>query len=118
MVVISKNVPQAVNLDQAIVYVWDNLESEEPYIAFTMKPTAKDHFGNSFVNASSITDISREIVGRIDTTSDTDYIKFIAPNSGLYLFNCSSTSGVQATLFDFAQTKLAGNTAGFIANLT
>jgi hypothetical protein len=113
---ISRTVPQ--NAEKAIVYIWDNLNNTEPYIDFAMIPVVADHYGDTFITATTITDTNRKVMGAIDTAGDTDYIKFIPPNSGDYYFDCISSNEVKATLYNSAQVAQVSDATNFTVNLT
>jgi len=65
IVVISKAVQ--LNIEKTVVYIWDNQINEEPYIALTMTSNALDYYGNDFSTAKLVADISKKIVGAINT---------------------------------------------------
>ena len=125
MITISKNIPQDISIDRAVVYLWDNLTNTEPYTIIGMCPTATDYYGNDFATATLIPDISRLITGTIDYAGDNDYIKFIAPSSGSYIIQCYSITDVIyliGCLYDENQSLKANSTGNnkysLTANLT
>ena len=115
-IVVSKFVSH--NAAKAVVYILDNLNNTEPYIAFTMNSTVVDHYGNGFAVATKISNISKEIVGLINPSGDKDYMEFIAPYSGDFTFNCFSTSDVRATLYNSSQSPQVSNSTSFTRSLT
>ena len=94
-------IKQALPLNETVkVFAWD-LTAAKPYInAQTISKATEDFYGDNLESATYISDISKQINGSINTSGDVDYIKFIAPETSKYAFDCFSTIGMTAALYD------------------
>lgn len=78
-------------------YIW-NGNNLQPYeLPETLIGTKEDYYSNSFDDAVLV-DENREIIGKIDSSSDIDILKFIPDNTGNYIVKLTADESVQCSI--------------------
>lgn len=98
------------------IFLWDKETGKPLTSPVTMSETEKDYFGNSFSDAQEL-DISHHIEGKINTSSDVDYIKIVPKKSGEYTFLCMNISGITCDLYNADEVRKKLNSDNFTYEL-
>ncbi len=99
------------------IFVW-NSETLQPITgAISLDETEQDYYANTATEAQEY-DITYQIKGKINTSSDVDYIKFVPKTSGEYTFNCISTTNAATALYGSNQNILKSATSSYKCSLT
>ena len=92
----------------AKAFVWDDT-SLQPYVeSINLNGTLQDYHSNSIDNANYV-DYTKTINGRINTTSDIDFIKFIPATTGDYIIQTTGTTNTAGTLYNSSKASIATN---------
>lgn len=89
---------------EAKIFLWDKETGKPLTSPVIMNDTEADYFGNTFLKAQEL-DISYHIEGKINASSDMDYIKIVPSESGEYTFSCVNISGIICDLYDEDKDK-------------
>lgn len=87
--------------------------------AVSVSGIKSDYYGDSIENATFITDTEKQIHGSLNDSTDKDYIKFVAENSGSYTFSAFSLSeNMTISLYDSSGSALKESFTSASYNLT
>ena len=78
-------------------FVWNGNDLQPYELPETLIDTKEDYYSNSFIDAVLV-DENREIIGKIDTVSDIDTLKFIPDNTGNYIIKITADESVQCSI--------------------
>lgn len=94
----------------AKIFLWENgnLKPITSNIVLQSQPT--DYYADVYTSAQSY-DISKIINGKINTSSDVDYIKFEPVESGKYVVHTNSTANVSGGLYDSQNNLIVSGVA-------
>lgn len=99
------------------IFVW-NSENLQPITgAISLDETEQDYYANTATEAQEY-DITYQIKGKINTSSDVDYIKFVPKTSGEYTFNCVSITNAVTALYGSNQSILKSAASSYKYSLT
>lgn len=101
----------------AKIFIWEDGTMRPITNTILLTETETDYYANSLTQAQEY-DIAYPIEGRINTSGDVDYIKFVPENSGEHAFNCVSASSILTTLYNANQSALQSNSAKYNYTLT
>ncbi len=100
-------------IDSAVFYNRDS-EGQNVIPQMNLNSQTADSYGNTMAQAALV-DISNDISGRVNYDNDEDYIKFIVPESGLYIISNemeNEASLMYAYLYNSAGELIEGRTNG------
>ena len=100
-------------IDSAVFYNRDS-EGQDAIPQMNLTSQTSDSYGNTMAQAVLV-DISNDISGRVNYDNDEDYIKFIVPESGLYIISNemeNEASLMYAYLYNSAGELIEGRTNG------
>lgn len=80
-------------------------DDSEDIVNKVIQNTHEDEYGNSIENATEITNILSPVLGTVDS-DNSDYISFIAPTTGTYMFDNISLEGADVALYSSEKEKL------------
>jgi hypothetical protein len=87
-------------------FVWDGV-SIKPYVdSVPLTSTAADYYADTLETANFV-DAAKTISGRMNTTSDVDFVKFSPATTGEYLVAVQSAQALIGTLYDNARSAIS-----------
>lgn len=101
----------------AKIFIWEDGTMRPVTNTILLTETETDYYANSLTQAQEY-DIAYPIEGRINTSGDVDYIKFVPETSGEYTIRCINVANILTTLYNSNQTVLNSNSADFTYSLT
>lgn len=94
------------------IFVWKNEIMQPITGVIKLDENENDYYSDTAANAQEY-DIQYQIKGKINTSSDVDYIKFIPKTTGEYSYDCVSTVGINADLYNGSQSALKTGSSSY-----
>lgn len=99
------------------IFIWKDEIMQPITGVIKLDENENDYYSDTAANAQEY-DMQYQIKGKINTSSDVDYIKFIPKTTGEYSFDCVSTVGINADLYNGSQSTLKTGSSSYKYSLT
>lgn len=96
--------------ESAKIFLWEKGTMKPVVSAVLLHTQQEDYYADDFTAAENY-DISKIINGKINNTSDVDYIKFKPSTSGQYIISAASGVNVNGSLYNEQGTLVASGSA-------